>query len=109
MQGVTLQAVAKLVSALEVRTRSHSCSSAAVADFNSPLMVRSTPKPAPRCWRNCRRPTTGLRQARQRPQGTLVVGGTPFLIQHCIVPGLPSFHASYPDLTLDLRAVLAPG
>jgi DNA-binding transcriptional LysR family regulator len=48
----------------------------------------------------------GLRQARQRPQGTLVVGGTPFLLQHCIVPALPAFHASYPDLTLDLRAVL---
>jgi hypothetical protein len=31
----------------------------------------------------------GLRQARQRPQGTLVVGGTPFLIQHCIVPDCP--------------------
>jgi len=48
----------------------------------------------------------GLRQARQRPQGTLVVGGTPFLLQHCIVPALTSFHASYPDLTLDLRTVL---
>jgi DNA-binding transcriptional LysR family regulator len=48
----------------------------------------------------------GLRQARQRPQGTLVVGGTPFLLQHCIVPALPAFHAIYPDLTLDLRAVL---
>ena len=41
-------------------------------------------------------------------QGPLVVGGTPFLLQHCIVPALSAFHASYPDLTLDLRAV-APG
>ncbi|MBT9456966.1 MAG: hypothetical protein IV097_10130 [Burkholderiaceae bacterium] len=48
----------------------------------------------------------GLRQARQRPQGTLVVGGTPFFLQHCIVPAVPAFHDSYPDLTLDLRSVV---
>ena len=35
-----------------------------------------------------------------------MVGGTPFLLQHCIVPALPAFHASYPDLTLDFRTVL---
>ncbi len=40
-----------------------------------------------------------------RPRGTLVVGVTSQLAQHCIVPALPQFHARYPDIDLDLRVV----
>jgi LysR family transcriptional regulator for bpeEF and oprC len=104
-EGVTLQAVAKLVSALESelgaklfqrgsRGLQLTADGAQYAEACAPLLAQ------------LQAADEGLRQARQRPQGPLVVGGTPFLIQHCIVPGLPSFHASYPDLTLDLRAVL---
>jgi DNA-binding transcriptional LysR family regulator len=104
-QGVTLQAVAKLVSALEAelgatlfqrgsRGLQLTPDGVQYAEACSPLLAK------------LQAADEGLRQARQRPQGTLVVGGTPFLLQHCIVPALPAFHASYPDLTIDLRAVL---
>jgi DNA-binding transcriptional LysR family regulator len=36
----------------------------------------------------------------------LVVGGTPFFLQHVVVPALPSFHDSFPDLTVDFRTIL---
>lgn len=104
-QGVTLQAVAKLVNALEAelgatlfqrgsRGLQLTADGAQYAEACAPLLAQ------------LQAADDGLRQARQRPQGTLVVGGTPFLLQHCIVPALPAFHASYPDLTLDLRAAL---
>jgi DNA-binding transcriptional LysR family regulator len=104
-QGVTLQAVAKLVGALEAqlgaalfqrgsRGLKLTADGVQYAEACAPLLAQ------------LQAADDGLRQARQRPQGTLVVGGTPFLMQHCIVPALPAFHASYPDLTLDLRAVL---
>ena len=104
-QGVTLQAIAKLVDALEAqlgttlfqrgsRGLQLTADGAQYAEACAPLLAQ------------LQAADEGLRQSRQRPQGTLVVGGTPFLLQHCIVPSLPDFHASYPDLTLDLRAVL---
>lgn len=104
-QGVTLQAIAKLVDALEAqlgttlfqrgsRGLQLTADGAQYAEACAPLLAQ------------LQAADEGLRQSRQRPQGTLVVGGTPFLLQHCIVPALPAFHASYPDLTLDLRAVL---
>ena len=104
-QGVTLQAVAKQVSALEAqlgatlfqrgsRGLQLTADGALYAEACAPLLAQ------------LQAADEGLRQARQRPQGTLVVGGTPFLMQHCIVPALPPFHASYPDLTIDLRTVL---
>lgn len=104
-QGVTLQAVAKLVGALEAelgatlfqrgsRGLTLTADGAQYADACAPLLAQ------------LQAADDGLRQARQRPQGTLVVGGTPFFLQHCIVPALPAFHAKYPDLALDLRAVL---
>lgn len=104
-QGVTLQAVAKLVSALEAqlgvtlfqrgsRGLKLTADGIQYAETCAPLLAQ------------LQAAEDGLRQARQRPQGTLVVGGTPFFLQHCLVPALPAFHASYPDLTLDLRAVL---
>ena len=104
-QGVSLQAVAKLVSALEAelgatlfqrgsRGLQLTADGAQYAEACSPLLAQ------------LQAADDGVRQARQRPQGPLVVGGTPFLLQHCIVPALSAFHASYPDLTLDLRAVL---
>lgn len=104
-QGVTLQAVAKLVGALEAQLGTTlfergsrglrlTADGTQYAESCSPLLAQ------------LQAADEGLRQARQRPQGTLVVGGTPFLLQHCIVPALPAFHASCPDLALDLRAVL---
>ncbi len=104
-QGVSLQAVAKLVGALEAqlgatlfqrdsRGLKLTADGAQYADACAPLLAQ------------LQAADEGLRQARQRPQGTLVVGGTPFFVQHGIVPALHAFHASYPDLTFDLRAVL---
>jgi DNA-binding transcriptional LysR family regulator len=104
-QGVTLQAVAKLVGALETelgatlfkrgsRGLQLTADGAQYAEACAPLLAR------------LQAADEGLRQARQRPQGTLVIGGTPFLMEHCIVPALPAFHATYPDLTLDVRGVL---
>lgn len=104
-QGVSLQAVAKLVGALEAqlgatlfqrgsRGLKLTADGVQYADACTPLLAQ------------LQAADDGLRQARQRPQGTLVVGGTPFFMQHCIVPALPAFHDSYPDLTLDLRTVV---
>lgn len=104
-QGVTLQAVAKLVGALEAelgatlfqrssRGLQLTADGTQYAEACAPLLAQ------------LQAADDGLRQARQRPQGTLVVGGTPFLLQHCIVPALSAFHASCPELTLDLRTVL---
>jgi LysR family transcriptional regulator, regulator for bpeEF and oprC len=104
-QNVSLQAVAKLVSSLEAelgttlfrrdnRGLKLTPDGVQYADACAPLLAE------------LQHAEDGLRQARQRPQGTLVVGGTPFLMQHCIMPALPAFHANYPDLTLDLRSVL---
>ncbi len=104
-QGVTLQAVAKLVGALETqlgaplfqrgsRGLKLTADGVQYAEACAPLLAQ------------LQAAEEGLRQARQRPQGTLVVGGTPFLLQHCIVPALPAFHAAYPELTLDFRSVL---
>jgi LysR family transcriptional regulator for bpeEF and oprC len=87
MQGVTLQAVAKLVSALESelgaklfqrgsRGLQLTADGAQYAEACAPLLAQ------------LQAADDGLRQARQRPQGTLVVGGTPFLLQHCIVPAI---------------------
>jgi DNA-binding transcriptional LysR family regulator len=104
-QGVSLQAVAKLVSALEEQLGAKlfqrgsrglilTADGVQYADACAPLLAQ------------LQAADDGLRQARQRPQGTLVVGGTPFFLQQCIVPALPAFHEAYPDLTLDLRAIL---
>lgn len=104
-QGVSLQAVAKLVSALETqlgatlfqrgnRGLKVTADGAQYAEACAPLLEQ------------LQAADDGLRQARQRPQGVLVVGGTPFFLQHCVVPALPGFHDSYPDLTLDLRAIV---
>lgn len=104
-QGVSLQAVAKLVGALEEqlgtalfqrdsRGLKLTADGAQYAEACAPLLAQ------------LQAADEGLRQSRQRPQGTLVVGGTPFFLQHCIVPALPTFRDSYPDLAFDLRAVL---
>jgi LysR family transcriptional regulator, regulator for bpeEF and oprC len=104
-QGVSLQAVAKLVGALEAqlgttlfqrgsRGLQPTADGVQYAEACAPLLAQ------------LQAADDGLRQARLRPQGTLVVGGTPFFLQHCIVPALHALHDDHPDLTLDLRAVL---
>ena len=40
-----------------------------------------------------------------RPHGVLVVGAPAFVLQNCLGPALPRFHARYPDIELDLRIV----
>lgn len=104
-QGVSLQAVAKLVGALEAQVGATlfqrgsrglklTADGVQYAEACAPLLAQ------------LQAADDALRQARQRPQGTLVVGGTPFFLQHAIVPALPAFRDNYPDLTLDLRAVV---
>ncbi len=44
-------------------------------------------------------------RAGARPRGTLVVGAPGFLIQHWLVPAMPGFLASYPDIQVDFRAM----
>lgn len=43
--------------------------------------------------------------AAMRPRGTLVVGAPTFVMQHCLGPALPSFHARHPEIELDFRIV----
>jgi DNA-binding transcriptional LysR family regulator len=104
-QGVTLQAVAKLVSALEAqlgatlfqrgsRGLTLTTDGAQYAEACAPLLMQ------------LQAADDGLRHARQRPQGVLVVGGTTFFLQHVVVPALSVFHDNFPDLTVDLRTVL---
>lgn len=40
-----------------------------------------------------------------RPKGTLVVGAPGFVIQHWLVPAMPAFFASYPDIQVDFRVM----
>ena len=104
-QNVSLQAVAKLVGALEAqlgtklfqrgsRGLALTADGVQYAEACAPLLAQ------------LQAADDGLRQARQRPQGTLVIGGTPFFLQHFVVPALPAFHANHPDLTIDLRTVV---
>jgi DNA-binding transcriptional LysR family regulator len=104
-QGVTLQAVAKLIGALESQLATKlfergsrglqlTADGAQYAETCAPLLAQ------------LQAADDGLRQALQRPQGTLIVGGTPFFLRHGIVSALPAFHADYPDLSLDLRALV---
>ncbi len=46
-----------------------------------------------------------ITRAGARPKGTLVVGAPGFLIQHWLVPAMPAFLASYPDIQVDFRAM----
>lgn len=46
-----------------------------------------------------------IARAGARPRGTLVVGAPGFLLQQWLLPALPGFLASYPDVQLDLRVM----
>ncbi len=46
-----------------------------------------------------------ISRAGARPRGTLVVGAPGFLIQHWLVPAMPAFLASYPDIQVDFRVM----
>lgn len=46
-----------------------------------------------------------LKGAGERPSGTLVVAAHPQLAHHIVLPSLPRFHASYPDIEIDFRTV----
>lgn len=46
-----------------------------------------------------------MANATARAGGTLVVGGPAFVLQHCLAPALPRFHARQPQVELDLRIV----
>jgi DNA-binding transcriptional LysR family regulator len=104
-QGVTLQAVAKLIGTLEseLGTALFRRGSRGIKITAEGVQYAETCAPL---LAQLQAAEEGLRQARQRPQGTLVVGGTAFFLQSAIVPAMPDFHASYPDLVLDLRPVL---
>ena len=49
-----------------------------------------------------------VRGAALRPRGTLVIGAPSFIAQHCLLPALPRFLASYPDIVIDIRVVNRP-
>ncbi|WP_082988323.1 LysR family transcriptional regulator [Bordetella bronchialis] len=46
-----------------------------------------------------------LRGGALRPRGTLVLGTSPILSQHSILPALPAFHARHPDIHIDIRNI----
>lgn len=46
-----------------------------------------------------------LRSGAMRPRGSLVLGTSPILSQHSILPALPAFHARYPDIQIDIRNI----
>ncbi|MBK8322299.1 MAG: LysR family transcriptional regulator [Betaproteobacteria bacterium] len=46
-----------------------------------------------------------ISRAGARPKGTLVVGAPGFVIQHWLVPAMPAFFASYPDIQVDFRVL----
>lgn len=103
--GVSVQAAAKAIDALE-------------AHLGTKLFVRSAKglsltvdgaHYAEQCEPSVQRLAAAdelLKQSRDKPTGTLVVGGTNFVVQQCLVPELPSFHAAFPDLSIDLRSVM---
>ena len=41
--------------------------------------------------------------ATDRPRGLLTVGAPPFVLQNCLAPALPRFHARFPEIEIDLR------
>lgn len=43
--------------------------------------------------------------AAAQPRGTVVVGAPAFVLRHLLGPVLPRFHARYPDIAFDFRAV----
>jgi len=45
-----------------------------------------------------------MKAVSNRPRGTLVVGVTPNVAQHALLPALPRFHSRYPDIEIDIRA-----
>src|SRR3546814_6588564 len=47
-----------------------------------------------------------LRGAAVRPRGTLVVGTSPIISQHCILPALPLFHARSEEHTSELQSLM---
>lgn len=40
-----------------------------------------------------------------KPRGTLVIGSPAFVGQHWLLPAIPAFQASYPDIELDFRVI----
>jgi DNA-binding transcriptional LysR family regulator len=104
-QGVSLQAVAKLIGALESQVGATLFQRGSRGLKLTPDGVQYAEACAP-VLEQLQAADDGLKQARQRLQGTLVLGGTPSFLQHCVVSMLPAFHDSYPELTLDVRAVM---
>ncbi len=46
-----------------------------------------------------------VRFAKGRPRGTVVVGAPPQLIRNCLIPALPELHARYPEIEIELRQI----
>ena len=103
--GVTLPAVSKLVDALEQHLGVLLFKRSARGLTLTPDGLDYADSCRPQLAQLAAADET-LRMARQRPQGMLVVGATPFFMLHCVVPALPRFHAQYPDIELDIRSLL---
>ncbi|HMN82399.1 MAG TPA: LysR family transcriptional regulator [Burkholderiaceae bacterium] len=105
--GVSVAAVARLVSTLETSLgvklfERNSQGIKLTADGASYLNMC---QPA---LRQLEQAEDSLRGAASRPKGTLVLGCPTILSQHCVIPELPSFHARYPDIQIDIRTVDKP-
>jgi DNA-binding transcriptional LysR family regulator len=101
---VSIPAVAKMVSALERAL------GASLFD-RSPQGLALTADGA-RYLESCRPLLEQLAEADEsmalaaaRTRGEVVVGAPAFVLQNCIAPDLPRFHARYPDIELDFRIV----
>jgi DNA-binding transcriptional LysR family regulator len=101
---VSIPAVAKLVSALERSL------GASLFD-RSPQGLALTADGA-RYLESCRPLLEQLAEADEsmataaaRPRGEVVVGAPAFVLQNCLGPDLPRFHARYPEIDLDFRIV----
>lgn len=99
---VSIPAVAKLVSALEKSL------GASLFD-RSPQGLALTADGA-RYLESCRplleelaEADESLATAAARTRGEVVVGAPAFVLQNCLGPDLPRFHARYPDIDLDFR------
>jgi DNA-binding transcriptional LysR family regulator len=102
--GVSLAAVAKLVSALE--------RDVGVALFDRTPRGLDLTVDGQAYLEACRPAVEQIaaasdlvRLAKDRPRGTVVLGAPPQLARHCLLPVLAEFHARYPEIEIDLRTV----
>lgn len=103
-QGVTLAAVAKLISALEkdLGTALFDRTSRGITLTADGVLYLDACRPA---LEQITAAGDAVRVTKGRPRGTVVVGAPPQLLRHCLIPSMPGFHALYPEIDIELRQV----